>query len=57
MAMRIALADDQLLVRQDLTSWLERQGFHVVREASEGQEAQSIREALAAAIPWRTIPF
>jgi DNA-binding NarL/FixJ family response regulator len=35
---RIILADDHILVRQGLKSLLERHGFQVVAEASDGQE-------------------
>jgi two-component system response regulator NreC len=37
--MRILLVDDHVLVRQGLKSLLEREGFLVVGEASDGQEA------------------
>ena len=36
---RLLLADDHALVRQGLKAFLERQGFQVVCEASDGQEA------------------
>jgi DNA-binding NarL/FixJ family response regulator len=39
MAIRIVLADDHVLVRQSLKSLLEREGFQVVAEASDGREA------------------
>jgi two-component system, NarL family, response regulator NreC len=39
MAIRVVLADDHVLVRQSLKSLLEREGFHVVAEASDGQQA------------------
>ena len=39
MPVRIVLADDHVLVRQSLKSLLEREGFQVVGEASDGQEA------------------
>lgn len=39
MPTRIVLADDHVLVRQSLKSLLEREGFQVVAEASDGQEA------------------
>ena len=39
MPIRIMLADDHVLVRQGLKSLLEREGFQVVAEASDGQEA------------------
>jgi DNA-binding NarL/FixJ family response regulator len=35
---RIVLADDEVLLRQGLTSLLERSGFEVVGEASDGDE-------------------
>ena len=44
MPIRIVLADDHVLVRQGLRSLLERGGFQVVGEASDGQEVlQSVR--------------
>lgn len=39
MPTRLLLADDHTLVRQGLVTFLERQGFQVVGEASDGQEA------------------
>jgi DNA-binding NarL/FixJ family response regulator len=39
MAIRVVLADDHELVRQGLKALLEREGFQVVGEASNGQEA------------------
>jgi DNA-binding NarL/FixJ family response regulator len=39
MPVRIVLADDHILVRQSLKSLLEREGFRVLAEASDGQEA------------------
>jgi two-component system response regulator NreC len=39
MPIRIVLADDHVLVRQSLKTLLEREGFQVVAEASDGQEA------------------
>lgn len=39
MPIRIVLGDDHALVRQGLRSLLEREGFQVVGEASDGQEA------------------
>lgn len=39
MSVRLLLAEDHNLVRQGLKALLERQGFHVVCEASNGQEA------------------
>jgi DNA-binding NarL/FixJ family response regulator len=38
-AIRVVLADDHVVVRQGLKSLLEREGFQVVAEASDGQEA------------------
>jgi two-component system response regulator NreC len=46
MPMRILLADDHVLVRQGLKSLLEREGFLVVGEASDGQEALRQLEVL-----------
>jgi len=39
MAIRVVLAEDHVLVRQSLRSLLEREGFQIVAEASDGQEA------------------
>ena len=39
MPIRVVLADDHSLVRQGLKALLEREGFQVVGEASDGQEA------------------
>ena len=51
MAIRVLLADDHVLVRQSLKSLLEREGFQVVGEASDGQEAirkvESLRPDIA----------
>jgi two-component system response regulator NreC len=51
MAIRVMLADDHVLVRQSLKSLLEREGFQVVGEASDGQEAirkvESLRPEIA----------
>jgi two-component system, NarL family, response regulator NreC len=46
MPIRIVLADDHILVRQGLKSLLEREGFQVVAEASDGQEALRHVESL-----------
>lgn len=46
MAIRVVLADDHVLVRQSLKSLLEREGFQVVGEASDGQEALRCVESL-----------
>ncbi|HXE33446.1 MAG TPA: response regulator transcription factor [Verrucomicrobiae bacterium] len=46
MPIRIVLADDHVLVRQGLMSLLEREGFQVVAEASDGQEAVHHVESL-----------
>lgn len=42
MPIRVLLADDHDLVREGLRAWLEKQGFQVVGEASNGQEALRI---------------
>jgi two-component system response regulator NreC len=51
MAIRVVLADDHVLVRQGLKSLLDREGFQVVAEASDGQEAlrhvQSLKPDIA----------
>ena len=39
MPTRVSLADDHSLIRQALRALLEKQGFQVVSEASDGQEA------------------
>jgi two-component system response regulator NreC len=41
MPIRIVLADDHVLVRQSLKTLLEREGYQIVGEASDGQEAIS----------------
>jgi len=46
MTTRVVLADDHVLVRQSLKSMLEREGFQVVAEASDGQEALRHVESL-----------
>jgi DNA-binding NarL/FixJ family response regulator len=46
MAIRIVLADDHVLVRESLKSLLEREGFTVVGEASDGQDALRQVESL-----------
>src|SRR2546430_17630294 len=46
MPIRIVLADDHVLVRQGLKSLIEREGFQVVGEASDGQEALRQVESL-----------
>ncbi|MGB2621822.1 MAG: response regulator transcription factor [Candidatus Acidiferrum sp.] len=46
MPIRIVLADDHVLVRQGLKSLLEREGFQVVAEAGDGQEALRHVESL-----------
>jgi DNA-binding NarL/FixJ family response regulator len=45
-AVRILLADDHTIVRQGFKSILEREGFDVVAEASDGREALRLAEAL-----------
>jgi two-component system response regulator NreC len=51
MPLRILLADDHVLVRQGLRALLEREGYQVVAEASDGQEAirhvESLRPDIA----------
>jgi len=47
MALRILLADDHCIVRQGVRALLERSGFEVVAEASDGQEAVRLAEAHA----------
>ena len=44
MPTRIVLADDHVLVREGLKSLLEREHFHVMAEASDGQEAVKLVE-------------
>ena len=44
MPTRVLLADDHALVRQGLMAYLERHGFQIVGEASDGQEAQELAE-------------
>lgn len=46
MTARVLLADDHVLVRQALKSLLEREGFEVVAEASDGHEALRHTDAL-----------
>jgi two-component system, NarL family, response regulator NreC len=46
MPIRVVLADDHVLVRQGLRSLLESEGFQVVAEASDGQEALRCVQAL-----------
>ena len=46
MPLRILLADDHVLVRQGLRALLEREGYQVVAEASDGQEAVRLVESL-----------
>jgi two-component system response regulator NreC len=45
MPTRIVLADDHVLVRQGLKSLLEREHFHVIAEASDGQDAVRLIES------------
>ena len=47
MPTRVVLADDHVLVRQGLKSLLERQGFQVVAEASDGQDLVKFTAELA----------
>ena len=46
MPIRVVLADDHALVRQGLKALLEREGFQVVGEASDGQEAVRLLPSL-----------
>lgn len=46
MPIRILLADDHALIRQGLRALLEKQGYQIVSEASDGQEA--LRAAMEA---------
>jgi len=46
MPLRVLLADDHVLVRQGLKSLLEREGFQVVGDASDGQEALRLATSL-----------
>jgi len=46
MTARVLLADDHVLVRQALKSLLEREGFEIVAEASDGHEALRQTDAL-----------
>jgi two-component system response regulator NreC len=46
MAIRVVLADDHILVRQGLRSLLEREGFQIIAEASNGQEALRFAQTL-----------
>lgn len=39
MPIRVLLADDHALIRQGLRALLEKHGFQIVAEASDGQEA------------------
>jgi len=45
MAVRVILADDHEMVRQGLRVLLEREGFEVVAEASDGRDAMKLCEA------------
>jgi len=42
MPIRVVVADDHVLVRQALRTFLEREGFEVVAEASDGQEVMRV---------------
>lgn len=46
MPLRILLADDHVIVRQGLKALLEREGFEVVGEASDGHEALQMAETV-----------
>lgn len=45
MPIQVLLADDLLLVRQGMGAMLEKEGFHIVGEASDGHEAISVAAA------------
>ena len=47
MPIRVVLADDHVLVRQSLKSFLEREGIHVAGEASDGQELVGVAAKLS----------
>jgi DNA-binding NarL/FixJ family response regulator len=46
MPTRILLADDHIIVRQGLRAWVERAGFEVIGEASDGAEALKLAQTL-----------
>lgn len=46
MAIRVILADDHVLVRQGLKALLEREGYQVIAEASDGLEAAQFAQNL-----------
>ncbi len=46
MAIRVLLADDHVLVREGLKGLLQREGFDIVAEARDGQEAVELAEKL-----------
>lgn len=46
MATRVLLADDHLIVRRGCKALLEREGFEVIAEASDGHEAVRLAETL-----------
>lgn len=46
MAIRVLLADDHLIVRQGCKALLDREGFEVVAEASDGHEAVRLAQTL-----------
>jgi DNA-binding NarL/FixJ family response regulator len=46
MALRVLLADDHQIVRQNLRALLEREGLEVVGEAADGREAVRLAETL-----------
>ena len=47
MSCRILLADDHVVVRQGLKALLEREGFDIVAEASDGREASRLARDLS----------
>ena len=44
MGIRVLIADDHGVVRQGMRAWLERAGFDVVAEATDGEEAVRLAE-------------
>jgi DNA-binding NarL/FixJ family response regulator len=46
MPIQVLLADDHVVVRQSLKGFLEREGFRIVAEASDGHEAVRLAETL-----------
>ncbi len=46
MPLRVLVADDHMVVRQGLVALLQREGFEVIGEAGDGQEAMRLVEKL-----------